>query len=103
MRDKLFDDIASVLGSAAGMVSDLGSQVRSDVRDRLKGVADKIELVSREEFDALEARIAALEAQLTAKSPAPVKKTDAKKTEAKKAAPKKAAAKKAPVKKAAKK
>lgn len=102
MRDKLFDDIAGVLGSAAGLMSDLGSQVRSDVRDRLKGVADKIELVSREEFDALEARIAALEAKINT-APAPAKKASAKKPAAKKAAPKKVAVKKAAPKKTAKK
>lgn len=93
MRDKLFDDIAGVLGSAAGMVSDLSSQVRSDVRDRLRGVADKIELVSREEFEALEARIATLEAKLNDASVAPAKKA---------AAPKKATAEKAVKKPAAK-
>ena len=88
MRDKLFDDIAGMVGGAAGLFSDIREQVRGDVRDRLKTVADKIELVTRDDIQALEDRIAALEALLKPKAAA-------KKPAPKKAAPKKAAPKKA--------
>lgn len=92
MRDKLFDDIAGMVGGAAGLLSDIREQVRGDVRDRLKNVADKIELVTRDDIQALEDRIAALEALLKPKQAAKPAKA--------KPAPKKAPAR--PAKKAKK-
>ncbi len=65
MREKIIDDLAGIMGGAAGMIADIRDQVRGDVRDRLKGVADRIDLVTRDEFLALERRIAAIEALLT--------------------------------------
>lgn len=107
MREKIFDDIAGMIGGAAGVMADLRDQVRGDMRDRLKGVADRIDLVTREEFLALEARITALEALLNPAAPTKAdakvahKKAAPKKAAVKKAEPKKAAAKKPAVKKAA--
>ena len=100
MREKLFDDLTGMVGGAAGLLADIRDQVRGDMRDRLRGVADRIDLVTRDELTALESRIAAIEALLTIHpsdddAPAP------KKAKAKKAAPKAAPAKKAAPKKAA--
>ena len=102
MREKVFDDLAGVMGGAAGLFADLRDQVRGDMRDRLKDVADRIDLVTRDELLALEARIEALEAALNLKStkaapkkPAAAKKTPTKKTTAKKPAKKVPAKKKA--------
>ncbi|HEY8963729.1 MAG TPA: hypothetical protein VIN59_04620 [Alphaproteobacteria bacterium] len=82
MREKVFDDLAGVMGGAAGLFSDLRDQMRGDMRDRLKEVADRIDLVTRGEMLALEARIEALEAQLGVKTKAApkAKKPAAKKT-----------------------
>lgn len=95
MREKVFDDLAGVMGGAAGLFADLRDQMRGDMRDRLKDVADRIDLVTRDELLALESRIEALEAMLK------VKASPASKAAPKKPAAKKAPAKKAPVKKAA--
>jgi len=100
MREKLFDDLTGMVGGAAGLLADIRDQVRGDMRDRLRGVADRIDLVTRDEIVALESRIAAIEALLTIPAtdydaPAP------KKAKAKKAAPKAPPTKKAPTKKAA--
>jgi len=88
MRDKVFDDLAGVASGAAGLFADLRDQLRGDMRDRLKDVADRIDLVTRDELLALQARIEALESRLKAK-PATARKA---------AAPKKAPAKKTPAK-----
>jgi BMFP domain-containing protein YqiC len=70
MREKIIDDLAGMMGGAAGLLADIRDQVRGDMRDRMKDVADRIDLVTRDELLALEDRIAALEAMLK-----PAKKT----------------------------
>lgn len=67
MREKIIDDLAGMMGGAAGLISDIRDQVRNDMRDRLKVVADRIDLVTREEFQNLEDRLHAVEAALRAK------------------------------------
>ena len=93
MREKIIDDLAGMMGGAAGLLSDIRDQVRGDMRDRMKMAADRIDLVTRDDLAVLESRIAALEALLkpkavkTAKAaPAPkkAKAAPAKKKKAKK-------------------
>lgn len=89
MREKIIDDLAGMMGGAAGLIADIRDQVRGDMRDRMKMAAERIDLVSRDELEALEARIAALETLLkpkVVKTASPAKKA--------KAAPKKKKAKK---------
>jgi BMFP domain-containing protein YqiC len=64
MREKIIDDLAGMMGGAAGLIADIRDQVRGDMRDRMKMVADRIDLATREDVAALEARISALEALL---------------------------------------
>lgn len=64
MREKIIDDLAGMMGGAAGLLSDIRDQVRGDMRDRMKMAADRIDLVTRDELATLESRIAALEALL---------------------------------------
>jgi len=85
MREKIIDDLAGMMGGAAGLIADIRDQVRGDMRDRMKMAAERIELVTRDEVEALESRIAALEALLKPKT---VKSAPAAK-KAKAAAPKK--------------
>lgn len=83
MREKIIDDLAGMMGGAAGILADIREQVRGDMRDRMKSAADSIDLVTRDDIKALEDRIAALEALMAPKSkPA---KTAPKKTAKKKA------------------
>lgn len=103
MRDKVIDDLAGMIGGAAGLMADMRDQIRGDFRDRLKGVADRIDLVTRDEILALEARITALEALLAPQAkaaPAPKAKPQTK-AKAKPAAKTKVTAKAKPAKKRA--
>jgi len=77
-QNRLLDDLAKVATSAMGTLSGVREEVESQVRQRLERVLGQMDLVTREEFDAvkamaakaraeqeaLEARLAALEAQL---------------------------------------
>lgn len=89
MKEKIVDDIAGVMGGAFGLLADIRDQVRGDMRDRLRGVADRIDLVTRDEYMALEARIAALEARLAPAKPAATAKAKAAPKAKAKAKPKK--------------
>lgn len=98
---RFLDDIARVAGGAVNIVSGLQQQLREDLRSRVDSMADRADLVPREDLqraeamiaklrariDALEARIDKIEGKETAPAPnkpAPAKKV-AKKTTAKKA------------------
>lgn len=86
MREKIIDDLAGMMGGAAGILSDIREQVRGDMRDRMRSVADRIDLVTRDDIKNLEDRIAALEALMAPKAkPAKATKaaTPAKKKKAK--------------------
>ncbi len=99
MREKIIDDLTGMMGGAAGLISDIRDQVRGDMRDRMKMMADRIDLVTRDDLAVLEARIAALETLLkpaaapkakVAAKPATVKAGAAKKSPAPKVTKKKA-------------
>ena len=76
-ENPLFADIAKLLNSAAGTMAGMGREARDSARERLKEAMGGLDFVSREEFDtvkqlaatarekvdALEARLAALEAR----------------------------------------
>lgn len=85
MREKIIDDLAGMMGGAAGLLSDIRDQVRGDMRDRMKMAADRIDLVTRDELAAIESRLAALETLLkpktvkTARAPKKTKTTSKKK------------------------
>lgn len=75
-RNRLLDDLAKVAGSAAGVAAGLKDEVGARVRHQFERVLDGLDLVERDEFEAvramaaearaenerLAARIAALEA-----------------------------------------
>lgn len=86
------DDAAGMLGGLAGIVSDMRTQVRDDVRSRMKSFADRSELASLEDIQRLEAKIDDIAARLnkleaSSQKRAP-QKPAAKKTSAKKTASK---------------
>ena len=90
MENRLFDDLARVAGGAMSAMGGLKEEVESRVRERLERLANELELVSREEFEAvsamaakarseqeaLTARVAALEARVAALEAAPGTETD---------------------------
>ncbi|MDJ0971556.1 MAG: accessory factor UbiK family protein [Kiloniellales bacterium] len=81
-QNRLLDDLAKVATSAMGTLSGVREEVEAQVRQRLERVLGQMDLVTREEFDAvkamaakaraeqeaLEARLAALEAKLAGKA-----------------------------------
>jgi len=83
-RPKFFDDLAGVAGGAMSAFAGLREEVMANVRARVDEAVRRMDLVKREEFEAmaelaararehaeaLELRVAALEKQ--AESPAPV-------------------------------
>lgn len=78
--NRLFDDLARVASGAFNTLSGLREEIETRVRERVERMAADLDLVSREEFDAvramaakaragqeeLEAKLAGLEAELTA-------------------------------------
>ena len=79
-QNRFFDDIARVASGAVGAISGARGEIEQRLRDQLERVLAGMDLVSREEFEAvkamaakaraeqelLQARIAALEARLAA-------------------------------------
>lgn len=72
-RSPMFDDLAQLLTSAAGAAHGVREEVETMVRAQVERAADQLDLVSREEFDAVRAmavaaqeRADALEAEIAA-------------------------------------
>ena len=107
-KSRPFDDISNLLTNAAGAIKGVGDEVKAMGRSQAEKLIADMDLVSRDEFEVLKARLDAALAEIEVlkggkpKKPAAkkttAKKTTARKTTAKKAAPKKPAAKKATAK-----
>jgi len=83
-NNPLLDDLARVATGALGAFTDMRSQIEAQIRDQTERLLGRMDLVTREEFeavktlavkaradqDALIARIVALEAQLGAQTAA---------------------------------
>jgi BMFP domain-containing protein YqiC len=79
-ENRFFDDLAKVANGALGSLAGLGNEIENRVRDQAEKVLARMDVVRREEFDAvkamaakarenqeaLETRVAALEAELAA-------------------------------------
>ena len=84
-QNRLFDDLVKVLNGAAGTVAGMTREAQDSMRERARDWVGGLDMVSREEFeavkaiavaareeaDALKARIAALEAAAGTAAPAP--------------------------------
>lgn len=84
-QNKILDDMARVASSAMGVAAGMRSEVEARIREQLERLLAQMDLVSREEFEvmkavavtareeqeALTARLATLEARLTALESAP--------------------------------
>lgn len=81
-RNRIFDDAAKIAGSAIGTLDGIRREVEGLARQQIEHMLNRMELVTRDEFEAvkamaakaraeqeaLEARIAALEAALAGKT-----------------------------------
>ena len=91
--NRIFDDLAKLVTNAAGAAEGVRREIDTLVRSQAERVLNDLDVVSREEFDAvrdmaakareendaLSGRIARLEARLATPEPAPVKKPAARK------------------------
>ena len=62
-RNRLLDDLARVAGGAAGVAAGLKDEVESRLRRRLERLLDGLELVERDEFEAVKAMAAEARAE----------------------------------------
>ena len=91
-KNKPLDDLSNLMTNAVGAIKGVGDEVKAMGRSQAEKFVQEMDLVSREEFDVLKARLDAALAEIeTLKAAA---KPAAKKTAAKKPAAKKPAAKK---------
>ena len=88
-QNRFFDDLARVASGAVGALSGVRSDIEARLRDQFERVLAGMDLVSREEFEAVKAmaakargeqeellrRIAALESQLAGRDKAPARRT----------------------------
>jgi hypothetical protein len=111
-KGRLFDDLARVANGAAGTLSGVRHEIEGMIKQRLERVLAEMDLVTRDEFEAvkevaakarleqeaLEKRVAELEKALKGGKAAPAKKTGARRAKAstKKGAAKKASPKRSP-------
>lgn len=87
-ENRLFEDLAKMMNGAAGTLAGMGREAESSMREKMREFVGGADFVSRDEFEAvkamaaaareqsqaLEARIAALEAAAKAKAgPKPAK------------------------------
>ena len=93
-RNKPLDDLSNLMTNAVGAIKGVGDEVKAMGRSQAEKFVQEMDLVSREEFDVLKARLDAALAEIetlkAAAKPA-AKKTAAKKPAAKKTTPKKKA------------
>jgi len=80
IQNRLLDDLARVAGGALGVASGMRSEIEARLREQFERILNQMDLVTREEFDAVKAmaakareeqerlaeRVAALETQLAA-------------------------------------
>jgi BMFP domain-containing protein YqiC len=87
-ENRIFDDLSRLINGVAGTVAGMGREFEGQARERAKAWIGELDFVSREEFEAvkamaaqareqvvaLEARIAALEADAGVGAQSPAKK-----------------------------
>ena len=65
-RNPFLDEMAKLTQAAMGLAQAAGEEARNAVRAQTDKVAADLDLIRREEFDALRAEVASLRAQLDA-------------------------------------
>ena len=87
--NRLLDDLARMASGAVGALTGMRAEVEARLRDQLERILARMDLVTREEFDAvramaakargeqerLEARLAVLEARLETRAAKPPRRT----------------------------
>ena len=68
-RNPILDEFAKLTTGAMGLAQAAGEEARTAFRARTDRMAAELDLVRRDEFDALRAEVAALRAELSALKP----------------------------------
>jgi BMFP domain-containing protein YqiC len=68
-QNPILDEIARLTNAALGLAQAAGDEAKAALRSQTDRMAAELDLVRRDEFDALKAEIAALRAQLDALKP----------------------------------
>jgi len=61
----IIDDLAKLAGGAAGIAGSVQQQIRNDIKARVDEVAERMDLVPREDYERLEGLVKSLEARIT--------------------------------------
>lgn len=72
-KDKVLDDIARVAGGTVSVFSGIGQNIREDIKSYIDDMADRLDLVPREDFERLEMQMNDLQKRLEALEGAPKK------------------------------
>ena len=72
-RNPILDEFAKLTTGAMGLAQAAGEEAKAAFRAQTDRVAAEMDLVRRDEFDALKAEVAALRAELATLKAAPVK------------------------------
>ena len=70
-QNRLFDDFVKVMNGAAGTIAGMTREAQAAMQERARDWIGGLDLVSREEFEALKLRIEALEAAVAAAAAKP--------------------------------
>lgn len=70
-RNPILDEFAKLTTGAVGLAQAAGDEAKAAFRAQTDRMAAELDLVRRDEFDALKAEVAALRAELAALKPAP--------------------------------
>ena len=66
-KEKVLDDIAQLAGGTASVFGGLSRNIREEIKSHIDEMAERLNLVPREDLTALEMRIEALEKQISTK------------------------------------
>ena len=65
-KNRIFDDFVKVMNGAAGTLAGMTREAQTAMQERMREWVGGLDMVSREEFDALKLRVQALETALAA-------------------------------------
>ena len=70
-QNRMFDDFVKVMNGAAGTIAGMTREAQAAMQERARDWIGGLDMVSREEFEALKLRVEALEAAIAAAAEAP--------------------------------
>ena len=72
-QNKMFDDFVKVMNGAAGTIAGMTREAEAAMRERVRDWIGGLDMVSRDEFEALKLRVEALEQALAAAAAKPAR------------------------------